>query len=195
MDMQAFPGAGRDHPLAPGEVVIITTQAIDHSQFADHLPDLTGADFEFSDPSGLAQNPHVPNMVNVGPRWRPRGMHFVMNHTVPFVLEAVDVTALPLRHTPQGAELRSIPGELVLDVFASRLKWISELAAPCDQLVHRDFERMEAVLVPAGWSDGRSLQRKVIGTGDDGRQILQRTRTSMLDLFFAQWTPRNLPSQ
>jgi len=193
MDIQAFPGTGRDYPIGPGEVVTVASEAIDHSQFGPNLLDLAGADFELDRPGG-ADNPHVPNMIHVGTRWHPYGLPFPPTAMVPFVAEALDVDALPRVATPGELERLQIPGEAVLDLFAHRLRWISPVSGlPCDALVHRNFERLEAVLGPTGYSDGRSLQRKVAGARPDGRPILKRTRTSMLDLFYGAWTPHELP--
>jgi len=191
MDLQAFPGDGRDHPLRPGEVVVVASEAIDHSQFGPNLLDLTSADFELDRPGG-ADNPHVPNMIHVGTRWHPWGLPFRSNRTLIFVADALDVGALPRVTDPIGLERVLIPDEAVLDLLAHRIRWIPS-SPPCLQMAHRSMERLEAVLRAPGFGQGRSLQRKVTGVRPDGRPVLQRTRTSMEDLFYGPWTPGRLP--
>jgi hypothetical protein len=191
-DIQRFPGSGRDFPLQPGELVTVATEAIDHTQFGSTLLDLSRADFEFDAPEG-ADNPHVPNMINVSLRRHFQGINFPANYSAPFVAEAVDVAGLETRTTPNGVEYVIIPGQRILDVMAHRHRAYPTLSRLCDELVHRNFDRLEAPVIPSGWGDGGSVQRRIVGFRDDGRAILQRTRTSALDAFYGPWTPFELP--
>lgn len=65
--MAAFPGTGRDFPLAPGKTVVVATDAIDHRPFFADMLDLRGANFEFIG-SADVDNPAVPNMIERGVR-------------------------------------------------------------------------------------------------------------------------------
>lgn len=62
-----IPGTGQEHPVAPGERLVIAFTAIDHSAVEgyDHAVDLTGADFEvyFGPESKDVDNPDVPNVL------------------------------------------------------------------------------------------------------------------------------------
>ncbi len=63
-----IPGSGKDHPVEPGESIIIADIAINH-KVEGHAGsiDLSGADFEWYDEKGAAydvDNPAVPNLTN-----------------------------------------------------------------------------------------------------------------------------------
>ena len=62
-----IPGNGKEHPVAPGEKLVVAFTAIDHSKVEgyDHAVDLTGADFEFYEgpDSKDVDNPEVPNVL------------------------------------------------------------------------------------------------------------------------------------
>jgi len=73
MEIQAifqFPGTpltGREHPILPGQIVLVAADARDHSQDNPNSIDLSHADWEFynSNESGGFDNPEVPNLVNL----------------------------------------------------------------------------------------------------------------------------------
>lgn len=78
------PGSGKDHPVAPGERLVIALTAIDHSKTEgyNNAVDLSGADFEVYDgpDSKDVDNPDVPNMIitagsggTTGLLFHPRG--------------------------------------------------------------------------------------------------------------------------
>ena len=62
-----IPGTGKDHPVKPGESLILAINAENHSlKSADYI-DLSAADFEFYDESSVTSsqdidNPNVPNL-------------------------------------------------------------------------------------------------------------------------------------
>ncbi len=64
-----IPGTGKEHPVGPGEKVVVAFTAIDHSAVEgyDHAVDLTGADFEifYGVEENDVDNPDVPNMLLV----------------------------------------------------------------------------------------------------------------------------------
>lgn len=65
------PGSGKDHPVQPGEKLVIAFTAINHSEVVkgeiayDHAVDLSGADFELYEgpDSKDVDNPNVPNVL------------------------------------------------------------------------------------------------------------------------------------
>jgi len=64
-----IPGDGTEHPLAPGEEVVLALNAKNHLEFNSKSIDLSKADFEFYDVSSNPSfqdedNPNVPNLVN-----------------------------------------------------------------------------------------------------------------------------------
>ncbi|MBO1363126.1 DUF4876 domain-containing protein [Prevotella sp. A2931] len=66
-----IPGSGKDHPVQPGEKLVIAFTAINHSEVVngeiayDHAVDLSGADFELYEgpDSKDVDNPKVPNVL------------------------------------------------------------------------------------------------------------------------------------
>ncbi len=64
-----FPGSGKDHPIAPGQEVVVALNAVNHKEYNPQSIDLSRADFEFYDESQNpsftdTDNPDVPNLVN-----------------------------------------------------------------------------------------------------------------------------------
>jgi hypothetical protein len=74
-----FPGTpvtGREHPILPGQLVVVAADAVDHSLYANAV-DLSGADWEFFNPLGSDYDvPGVPNVVSVHPE---SGTDFMIN--------------------------------------------------------------------------------------------------------------------
>lgn len=78
-----IPGSGQEHPVQPGEKLVIAFTAIDHSAVEgyDHAVDLRGADFEVYDgpESNDVNNPDVPDVLitengdSYGFFFQPRG--------------------------------------------------------------------------------------------------------------------------
>ncbi len=65
-----FPGTpvtGREHPIYPGQYVVVAADAVDHSRWADAI-DLSGADWEFFNPLGSDYDvPGIPNVTSIHP--------------------------------------------------------------------------------------------------------------------------------
>lgn len=65
-----FPGTpvtGTEHPIYPGQILVVAADAVDHSLYANAV-DLSGADWEFFNPLGSDYDvPGVPNVVNIHP--------------------------------------------------------------------------------------------------------------------------------
>ncbi len=74
-----FPGTpvtGREHPIAPGEFVVVACDAIDHSLWCPNSVDLSGADWEtFNAQANDYDNPEVPNLEPV----HDRGVDWMIN--------------------------------------------------------------------------------------------------------------------
>lgn len=63
--IMTVPGSGTEHPVQPGDFIVVADNAIDHTEFAPDAYNLINADFEFpnENPSlGQVDNPNVPNM-------------------------------------------------------------------------------------------------------------------------------------
>ncbi len=192
----SLPGTGRTYPLAPGEVALIATDAIDHRTIAPDGLDLTHADFEGIG-SADVDNPQVPNTVTIGPRsWSlNHGIYFygVLSDVV-FVALPVDTAALPRQFAPSGAPYSRIPRANILDAVALLANWHGFEYPFCPHMVYSAFDRSAARLIVFELRGGPySIQRKVALTRSDGRKILQDTRTSHADLFYGLRTPFQLP--
>lgn len=93
-----FPGTGKDHPIEPGQLVVIAMDAIDHVNVggAKHSIDLSGADWEFYNQlSADLDNPNVPNVLNASPE--SGGIDFMINLTADEVclVRVEDLDAVP----------------------------------------------------------------------------------------------------
>ncbi len=188
---ERFPGEGTDHPLAPGHTAVVALDAIDHRPFAPAAQDLTGADFE-SIGTADVDNPAVPNMVNLGHVRLPRGLSVLSG--VVFLADAMELEGLPRRQDVAGREFRRVPVDRILDVATYLPGWEQNFA-PCAQVTHPDHDRSWfPVPLPEGTGySHRSLHRRPMLTLEDGRVILQRTRSSRADFFEAPYAPGRIP--
>ncbi|MFO7915163.1 MAG: DUF4876 domain-containing protein, partial [Candidatus Krumholzibacteriales bacterium] len=75
-----FPGTpvtGKEYPIAPGELIVIAADAMDHSMWAENSVDLSDADWEtFNAQKYDWDNPDVPNLDAVNP---DRGPDWMIN--------------------------------------------------------------------------------------------------------------------
>jgi hypothetical protein len=188
---QRFPGNGQTHPLGPGESVVIATDAIDHRPLFPRTLDLSRADFEFSGPAD-ADNPIVPNMIDIGLIAHPEGhgSTFFGLVQVPFVARSVDPAVLPRAVGPNGgAEFVRIPADRILDAFALGTNFPPPGGfADCPPLVNRRFDRKESRA--RGTDDFTEYtysvsRRKVPSQG----VLLQWSRNANADLVRTQRTP------
>ena len=92
--IQKFPGTGRDYPVAPGQTIVIATDAIDHRPVDSSAIDLRSANFEFTAPVDV-DNPAVPNMIDVGIINLNHGLRWDLVVAVVVVALPADVATLP----------------------------------------------------------------------------------------------------
>ena len=193
-----FPGTGREYALAPHEARVVATQAIDHREVhpALGLPDLSTADFEVVGTGQDVDSPAVPNMEHVG--FRPSvdalGRGVVPVYFTPFIADNVDLESLPTDKLPlRDPDYRRFPAATILDLVAvyhdpATLDFDSRV---CDHLVSPSFDRQAASI----WDGlaGNAIHRRVLGTTVSGKVILQRTKTSALDLLRGARSPGRVP--
>ncbi len=187
-----FQGSGRQFPLRAGHHTLIATDAIDHRPYAPDAIDLSSADFEFEG-SADVDNPTVPNIVTVGPReyFRGHGLRFISLDDIVVVADPVDLSTLPVDHTPAGVEIWRLPAENIIDVHTYRTTWTPS-NPPCERMVHERFDRQEARML--GDLDYLlSAQRRVLFTTPEGRKVLQNTRTSSRDFRALARSPGLIP--
>lgn len=189
-----FPGSGREYALVPGQARVVATQAIDHREVAPALgfPDLSRADFEVVGTGQDVDNPEVPNMEHVGlrPSVDALGRGFLSLDPALMIVDNVDLESLPIEELPvRYPHHRRFPGELLLDVVVvyqdpETIDWDQR---GCDRLVNETFDHQAALMLDS--QAGNSIHRKILGTTPAGRHILQRTRTSAVDLERGPRTP------
>lgn len=193
-----FPGTGREYPLAPHEARVVATQAIDHREVHPELglPDLSTADFEVVGTGQDVDSPAVPNMEHVG--FRPSvdalGRGVVPVYFTPFIADNVDLESLATDKLPlRDPDYRRFPAATILDLVAvyhdpATLDFDSRV---CDHLVSPSFDRQAAPI----WDGlaGNAIHRRVLGTTVSGKVILQRTKTSALDLLRGARSPGRVP--
>lgn len=181
-----FPGSGTDHPVAPGEAVVIAMNAADHTAVHPSMLDLSHAELEFGS-AGAADNPSAANMENVSSN-HGGSTEFLISSAFWFLSHPVELSTLPILtdewRGPTYVDYRGIPAGAIIDVS---VQWWDTTNAepltrspPCEHPIHPSFDAL-----PGGYLYGSarpedlllSPQRKVVRT-EAGRAILQDTNTS-----------------
>lgn len=204
VEMLQFPGSGAEYAIGPGETRVIAMVAIDHSAVWPSGSDLSGAAFEVGG-YGYADNPAVPNMIDVGTRsYIPAafvGPPYLTTH-VTFLARPLDVASLPVAsRDPRGFYSLAIPKDSLLDVVASDVVWpdLEIEHPPCIPMLHRDYNRYEGGFEDISFGSDEmfdalySLQRWVLRYAEDGRAILANTHTTAVDMTWQLKTPEGLP--
>jgi hypothetical protein len=186
---ERFPGSGTDHPVAPGETVVIATDAIDHRPFAPTAPDLRGADFEFRGPADVS-NPGVTDMIPDGVRPNPsnRGLFFPAGRGVAFIADPVVTAELDRMPFLFDRTWARIPVEALLDVVVI---YEDDPLFPewplCPQVSHPSINRGASPMAPN--QSGLTVHRRILTILPDGRPLLQHTRTSPADMVIGPPSP------
>lgn len=207
--IHGFPGTGRDYPVLPGEAKVIAMDALDHNAARPNAGqlDLSNAAFEQIGSDADIDNPFVPNMVRVlagagifgrGYAEQPTPRAYVL--ALPIAFESLRKVQLTSTTGANGGgdkyDAWVIPREKIIDVMGvdatpaaiaqstqGGVRWCSPWLSPV-------FER-----APANMMDTRlrkAIARKSLGRTADGREILQRTRTSARDFEYAEPLRRSL---
>jgi hypothetical protein len=181
----AFPGTGRDYPVAPGHIVIVAVNAVDHSEVWNMLPDLSRAEFEFVGDTDT-DNPAAANMINLGRR-APGGNGYATWGTKPSFLAHPQTTPPPTRTTSWGIPYHGIPVDEVMDIFQP----ISAVnLAVQDKCSLEPHPLVRAPMNKGDYNDATlSGHRRVVRTLPDGRPVLQDTRDSSADFYPARNSP------
>lgn len=200
-----IPGSGQDHPVQPGESLLLALDASNHTEANPNSFDLSVADFEFYDESSNpnyldTDNPEVPNLD----KWFSYTLTYTVLHNRGFHSYALakmetdketflEKYAYTANYTyvfgdfsiPREVETYYVPNSWIIDAVnlsvESEFQWIvtsSSLDAGwthCGSIDH-DPNRYN-----------KSVRRKVESTVN-GRKILQDTNNSTVD-FEADATP------
>jgi hypothetical protein len=195
-----FPGSGADHPIAPGEAVVIAAAAIDHTDIHPDMPDLSDADFELPARTSV-DNPDVPDMESVGfGSFGPEDFRAL--DLVWFLADPVDLSSLPIVHRDHtGRGYVKVPAEKILDAVANWYWWPEiergPYSIPCQPVIHPNFDRHfthrpnDDVVGADGQAAG-SLQRRILRF-DGGRRVLLNTNTGATDFAFFDRSPGFVP--
>jgi hypothetical protein len=180
-------------PLPPGGLIVIATDAIDHTQLATGTYDLSGAQYEFRGGSD-ADNPSARDMVSVGTRdggfLQGHGMYFIGAWQSWGLANEVDLSSLPRFPHPFGSfDYVRIPSADVLDVLTVRLPSIVRPYADCESPLHGTFDR-QAINVSD--PEPKGLQRMALQR-PGLHHVLLRTGTSARDFHLLPPTPGVLP--
>ena len=188
------PGTGRDHPMAPGAVVVIATDAIDHGAVIPGEPDLSGAQFEFVGAADV-DNPTAANMITLGRHFTLHGHGFFgwRNATAVFVARPLALDTLPVKGGPFGTtdhQYWRVPRGALLDVASYVFSPVNPSAPRCPSMVAPEID---AGLLQFGAEPDiahpRSMQRWVLTTLPGGQVLMQRTGTSARDFRMAPPSP------
>ena len=196
--VHAFPGTGRDFPILPGQAKVIAMDAMDHRPAGgnDQL-DLSQADFEQIGSEADIDNPFVPNMVRVHAGGGAFGRGYPYNGArLMWVLmdgrARTDerIIAYPL-FSGASTDMLELPSQYRLDVLG--VQYAPGQSSPSLQCVpwtSPAYDRAPAALVDT--HNPIAISRKTLGFTTDGREILQRTRTSARDFEYHQPLLRSL---
>jgi hypothetical protein len=151
-----FPGTpvtGRQHPIAPGQFVVVAADAVDHTLYAENSVDLSNADWEcFNALGNDYDNPAVPNVVSIHPNSR---IDFLINlsHNAVVLATGESWTFLPRE---EGSDYVLIPVDQVIDgiEYASNSSATKELT-----------KRVDAGFAGLGCTkySGQSTERRELG--------------------------------
>ena len=201
--MLAFPGAGNEFPIGPGESRLVAISAIDHTAVHLELPDLSRADFEIRGVRS-ADNPAVPDMIDVGlrPFVTPFGGAALSElgwwKIGYFIADPFDPRELPAMYRGlDGRDYVRVPRDLLLDVVGrANVRADLERDRPaCVPLLHPDFDRYEGGFLTTGLGvelSRLSFQRRMLRS-EAGRDILSNSNTSAVDFVLADLTPGAVP--
>lgn len=213
--VQAFytiPGSGTDHPVAPGEYLLLADVGIDHRAVNPLSIDLSHADWEWYDvstvPSQLdIDSPVVPNLD----KWYCYTNSFWMLHNRGF--KAFGIARIPVdsatylsdyRYT-YDYELVTAAGTFPMSQSAYRLPndWVVDVVN-CS--VESDWQwNVTSPALDMGWTSCgtidkdrtrffRSVRRKLEYVTSDGRAVLRDTNNSTVD-FNANVIPSEIELQ
>lgn len=210
--LYTIPGSGTDHPVQPGEYLLIADTGIDHRELNPNSFDLSGADFEWYDVSSVPSSldidgTTVPNLD----KWYCYTRSFFMLHNRGFKAYGIAripvdkeeylrdylydyeyVMTLPAGTFPMSESAYRLPNEWIVDVvncsIASDFAWVvsdSSLDSGwthCGE-INADKNRFF-----------KSVRRKLAGFDRNGIAILQDTNNSSED-FNADCVPSEIERQ
>lgn len=196
-----IPGSGRDVPVEPGKSIIICDQAINHLELNSNSFDLSTADFEWYDETSSSldtDNPAVPNLIKVYSESKTIWiLHNQGNKSYALAKLGVNTDQF-IADYKYDYEYDSSSRVMTGTAYKIPNNWIIDAVNVSNKST---FEWIvTAPTLDMGWTYcaevsgdntryGKSVQRKVLSVTADGRNILQDTNNSTVDLI-----PRATPS-
>lgn len=196
-----IPGSGNEHPVNPGESILICDIGKNHSQTNPNSFDLSNADFEWFDEGTNDVDTPVPNMEKIycssktiwtmhkqGLKAYAIGRLGVDKETFlqDYKYDYNYTMVLPSGTYPMSNSAYKIPNEWIIDAVnvSNVSQYVWNVTAPnldmgwtyCAE-IKNDNDRY-----------GKSIKRKTLSTTSDGRKILKDTNNSTND-FEAKATP------
>lgn len=180
-----FPGSGTEHPLAPGESVVVAQNA--QNYITEERPlsvDLTGADFEahYPDSDMSTDNPDVTNMEVAYKAIAGARVFGTTNGSyIMFRASAAEIEQMDKVTSPDGGSIAylRVPNEMIMDAVQQFL------VEDANRVIH---EELDASFVLLGRSTPLIAERKISHTEADGRIVLQDTNSSSQDFLVTFYT-------
>lgn len=186
----AFPGTGRQYPLAPGASVTTATDAVNHAAVVPGLADLSRAEFEYIGPTDV-DNPGSANMLLIGPSDPAAGLlgrGLLLSSSSPTILvlaNPIDSSEYAKERIPAltAPSFWRIPRDRILDVVTT--VGIPSVEANrgyplCSPMVLPKYDRAQGGFLGPDAAIF-SFSRKAFGARSGGGTVLLRTRTSAQD--------------
>lgn len=157
------PGSGQEHPVAPGESIVIAQDGVNHQP--DSALDLSDADFETYNERDDDKDVDWPNVPNLERLHFTGGFDWLLPVFGPAVVifRAEDPAALEQVDVPGASELGprlKVPNALVIDAFEALLDAESGAYKRVPAALDRGFVHA------SGTYTGESARRKVAAEGE-----------------------------
>lgn len=197
--LYTIPGSGHDHPVAPGEYLLLADTGIDHRVANPNSFDLSHADFEWYDVSTAPtsmdiDSPTVPNLD----KWYCYTKSFFLLHNRGF--KAYGIARIPVDRDTYLTDYRyaydytlvTVAGTFPMTAESYRLpnQWVVDLVT-CS--VESEYAwNLSSPALDSGWTHCgtmdkdpsrffHSVRRKMLWLNEDGNPVLKDTNNSTVD--------------
>lgn len=209
--LMQFPGSGRDYPIKPGEAKVIAMDAIDHNAASPNQGqvDLSRAEFEQFASDADTDNPFSANMIILSggtgifgrgyPSQQANLAYVLLSASAKGKFKTIQMISTygTGPSVGQPADASQVPRAVVLDMLSltgspSEPGYAVNQAQTwnCIPFLSPVFERAPAPL--ATTRNAIAISRKTVSRTSDGREVLQRTRTSARDFEYHEPLLRSL---
>lgn len=210
--LYTIPGSGREHPVQPGEYLLIADNGMDHRVTNPNSFDLSHADWEWYDVSTKPSvsdidSPEVPNLNKV---YCYTQTYWMLNNQG---VKAYGVARIPVDNETYLKDylytynytIVTAAGSFPMSQTAYRLpnEWIKDVVNCSNKATYKWQVSAAALDMGFTWcaeiaSDKnrffKSVRRKVVGFNDDGTPVLSDTNNSTVD-FNSGVTPSEIEAQ